>query len=318
MRDRPLVTARSGRFLVADAGALAMHPDAVAAGVPRLDLPGGEGCKTFAGLEQVLRALAQARIPRDGEIVVLGGGAVCDLGSLAASLYLRGVAHVLVPTTLLAMLDASVGGKTAINLPEGKNLVGTFWPAREVVIDVGFVATQDETGFRSGLGEALKIAVGLDAELFALLQQQHALVMAREQAVLQRVIELALRTKQAIVARDPRERGERKLLNLGHTLGHALEAHSGFTLPHGLAVARGILWVTERAQAQGVLPAGDAAAIRSLLAVYGFTAWPLPPAAELAPFLAVDKKGGDLVLPTAIGASRIVAGAQRLLADEEL
>ena len=122
----------------------------------------------------------------------------------------------------------------------------------------------------------------------------------------------------AIVARDPRERDERKLLNLGHTLGHALEAHSGFTLPHGLAVARGILWVTERAQAQGVLPAGDAAAIRSLLAVYGFTAWPLPPAAELAPFLAVDKKGGDLVLPTASGASRIVAGAQRLLADEEL
>jgi 3-dehydroquinate synthase len=306
---RPIPIA-TGTFVLADAEAMASHRDLVGTAPAPLVLEGGEGSKTMAALEQVLRCLAAARILRDGALLAIGGGAILDLGGLAASLWLRGIALELVPTTLLAMCDASVGGKTAIDLPEGKNLVGTFWPARRVWIDATLVATQSEGQFRSGLGELLKVAIGLDAGLFSMLERQREPVLARDPAVVQEAIRRAIAAKLAIVREDPRESGRRRLLNLGHTLGHALEAHSGFALSHGLAVARGLHASLDEAERRGSLPAEDLRRCRALLLAYGFEPWPLPPAQELAPFLAVDKKrtsaGAREVLITGIGSSVVV------------
>lgn len=305
-------------FALVDATVGALHPRRLPDGVPRFDLPGGEPTKTLARLEDVLRAMARADVQRDGVLLVAGGGSLGDLGGLAASLYCRGIAHVLVPTTLLAMVDSSIGGKTAVDLPEGKNLVGTFHPPRRVLIDLAFLSTLSRAEYLSGLGEVLKVAIGLSPELFTLLEESGSGVLARDPDLLREVILLALHAKIALVEADFQERGPRRLLNLGHTLGHALEAHSGFALRHGLAVARGIHLALDVAQRHGCLAAADADRARRLLQSYGFTADPLPAAAELEPFVRRDKKahGASLhfVVPTAIGSSRTI----ELAVDEVL
>jgi len=232
-----------------------------------------------------------------------------DLGGLAASLFLRGIELWQVPTTLLAMADSAVGGKTAINLPEGKNLVGTVHPAAQVLIDLEFTTTESATHIHSGLAEAVKMAIGCDAQLFDLLQAQASAVKSRDLDVLQEVVRLAVAAKIGIVERDLLETGERRLLNLGHTLGHALEAHSGWTLPHGLAVARGLFFALDVAAALAAIAPADASRCRALLQVHGYTPEPLPPAAELLPFLRRDKKAsGDVLhfaVPTGIGRSEV-------------
>ena len=294
-------------FVLADRRILELYPGVRPSGAVVHEIDGGEGAKTFVELERVLRSMARVELDRDAVLAALGGGAVGDLAGLAASLFLRGIGLVQVPTTLLSMVDSSVGGKTAINLPEGKNLVGTFWPAREVLIDPGFVRSLSEQEFRSGLGEVLKVAVGLSAVLFDLLETERKEVLARDPQVLERVIGLALEAKIRIVEDDPREIGNRRLLNLGHTLGHALEAASSFAIAHGIAVARGIRFAVERSETLGFLAADKAERCRQLLADYGFEDTPLPAWKDLDPFLRRDKKlrGGRLqvVLPTDLGAS---------------
>jgi 3-dehydroquinate synthase len=293
-------------LVIADARVLGAHPLRIEA--PLLSIEGGEPSKTLAALERVLRRAAGEGCDRQATFVAVGGGSIGDLAGFAASVYLRGVRYVQVPTTLLAMLDSSVGGKTAVNLPEGKNLVGTFWPAQLVLMDPAFVATLSEPEYRSGLGEALKIGIGLSAPLFDLLERERAAVLRRDPGALAAMLELALAAKIAVVESDPRENGPRRLLNLGHTLGHALEAHGAGALPHGVAVARGLHFALELANERGTIAAGAAGRCRALLAAYGFAATPLPPAAALAPFVARDKKAQDgglhVVLPTGIGSSQ--------------
>lgn len=306
-------------FGVVDARVRALHPELLPAHARVLAVDGGEELKTFAGLEHLLRSMAQAGLDRTARVVAIGGGTVGDAAGLAAALYLRGVELVQVPTTLLAMLDSSIGGKTAINLPEGKNLVGQFWPAARVHVDPRFLGTLPRAEIDAGLGEALKIAIGLDRELFALLEARPGDVRGRAPGVLDEVIERAIAAKIAVVAGDARERGGRRVLNLGHTLGHALEAHARGALPHGLAVARGLLFALRIAERRELLARADAERCRALLAAYGHDEWPLPSAAELAPFLARDKKteGGDvhMVLPGAIGACRTVRMPLREVLD---
>ncbi|MBK8976062.1 MAG: 3-dehydroquinate synthase [Planctomycetes bacterium] len=301
--ERRLATLDRRTFVVADRGALdrPLRADVV--------VPGGEVVKTWEQLGELLRALSRAGVDRGSLLVAVGGGATGDLCALAASLHLRGIDLLLVPTTLLAMVDSSVGGKTAVNLPEGKNLVGTFWPAQQVWIDPRWLRTLPDAEFRSGLGEVAKVAVGLDATLWELLARDRAAVLAREPATLRAAIERCLLAKIDVVTRDPLERGPRRLLNLGHTLGHALEARAGFRLPHGVAVARGIHHVLDLAAARGELDAPTRAAGHALLDGLGLPAEPLPPAAELLPYLGRDKKmrGGELtaVLPIGRGESRL-------------
>ncbi len=313
-RDLDGMLARLGerrrRFALIDARVGALHADALRDLEPRLTVHGGEAAKTFSELENVLRTLARAAVDRDTVLVVVGGGSVGDLGGLAAALYARGLDFVLVPTTLLAMVDSSVGGKTAIDLPEGKNLVGAFHPARLVLIDLAFLQTLPEVEFRSGLGELLKVALGLSAELFALLEANADAVLARDHHTLTQCVRLGLTAKIALVESDFDERGARRLLNLGHSLGHALEAHSGYTLPHGIAVARGLHFALSVAAQGSHLAAADVARARQLLVRYAFQADSLPPTTELMPFLRRDKKvrgdGIHFVVPTAIGASTTV------------
>lgn len=301
---------RHASFVLIDASVRAVRADYRSL-FPQLELQAGEELKTLATAERVLRRLAQEGLDRDATLIAIGGGTLGDLAGVVAALYLRGIRLISVPTTLLAMLDSSIGGKAAVNLPEGKNLIGQLWPAAEVIIDPDHLATLPPREIASGLGEALKMAIGLDAALFDLLERERDAVLRRDVDVLATVIDRAVRAKVRIVELDPHDHGHRHLLNLGHTLGHALEAHGGFTCPHGVAVARGLHHVVELARQLGVLAADDATRARALLIAYGFEATPLPAAAELLPFVARDKKvrGGVLraVLPTAIGRSEVVA-----------
>lgn len=304
-----LASARQ-RFTLADAALATLQPVRLQQLRPDLLLPGGEGVKNFAQLEALLRAIARAELGRDGVLVVVGGGSLGDLGGLAAALYARGVELALLPTTLLAMVDSCVGGKTAIDLPEGKNLVGALHPARTVAIDLGFLETLPDVEFRSGLGEVVKVAIGLSAPLFDLLEARADAVLARDPELLGELVRLALAAKIEVVEADPRERGRRRVLNLGHTLGHALEAQTEFGMPHGLAVARGLHFAIDVAAARGALATADAERARSLLARYGFEPHPVPRRDQLAPFLRRDKKavadGVRFVVPTAVGRAEAV------------
>lgn len=209
---------------------------------PSLTVPPGETSKGFGTLERVLDFMVETGLDRRSCLVLLGGGVIGDLGGLAASLFMRGIAFVQVPTTLLAQVDSSVGGKTAINLRGGKNLAGTFHQPSLVITDTNTLATLDEDEYRSGLGEVVKSALIEGESALALLEQETRGILRRDPGVMERVVEQCVRTKAAIVARDPIEGGERKALNLGHTFAHGIEHAAGYgRIPHGLAVAVGLM-----------------------------------------------------------------------------
>ena len=289
------------------------YPELVPLASDPLTLEAGEAAKSFTSLERILRHLAEAGVTRSETLTVIGGGTIGDLGGFAAATYLRGIEFVQVPTTLLAMVDSSVGGKTAINLPEGKNLVGAFWAPSSVIIDPEFVSTLDQDDFRSGLGEVLKIAIGLDAELFDFCESQRDTVLARDPDALEVLIARSLQAKIDVVEADFREGSRRKLLNLGHTLGHAIEAATNFAIPHGAAVARGMHFSLRLAVEHGKLSASAAERAQRLLTAFGYPEDPLPVSdpQELATFIRRDKKRSgaeiDFIMPTGIGHSEVVA-----------
>jgi len=205
-------------------------------------VPPGESSKTLAELERTLEFLARTGLDRGSCLLVLGGGVVGDLGGLAAALYMRGIDFVQLPTTLLAQVDSSVGGKTAVNLEAGKNLAGVFRQPALVLADTATLATLDAEEFRAGLGEVLKTAlVGGEAQLARLESARNELV-ARDPDLLAETVAECVRTKAAIVQRDPTEKGERAKLNLGHTFAHAIERVAGYgAVPHGIAVGTGLV-----------------------------------------------------------------------------
>jgi 3-dehydroquinate synthetase len=231
LRELPSVVARlapSGVLVVADERVAALHPLPLDA--PRLLLKGGEGLKTVATWQRVIDALVAEGLDRDGCLVAFGGGALLDVAGFAAASYLRGIRWVAVPTTLLAQVDAAYGGKTALDHPAAKNLIGAFHPPAEVISDTDLLRTLPPREIRSGLAEVVKHAViGAPGLLERVGLHPPASLVADAAAV-----------KLAIVRRDPREQGERRLLNLGHTLGHAFEQASGYALSHGEAVAFGL------------------------------------------------------------------------------
>jgi 3-dehydroquinate synthase len=266
----------TGIALIADARAAELHAHRIQApsGLPRLDLPAGEAAKELAVLGRALDFLAQSGLDRSSCVLVLGGGAACDLGALAASLYMRGIAVVLCPTTLLAQVDASVGGKTAINTAWGKNLAGTFHQPRAVIADVDTLSTLDEEDYRSGLGEVAKCAVLGGEQAFRNLEESADALLARHPDALQDTVAACVALKARIVASDERESGPRKQLNLGHTFAHAIERVAGYgAIPHGIAVACGLSLAAETSRACGLL--ADPATIerlRALLARLGLPA----------------------------------------------
>src|SRR5438128_2883858 len=242
------------------------------AGIPtsRVIVEEGEVSKTYAGLEKVSEALIAARIERNDLVIALGGGVVGDLAGFAAAILRRGVDFVQVPTSLLAQVDSSVGGKTGINSPQGKNLIGAFHQPVLVVADTSVLDTLSPRQFRAGYAEVAKYGVLGDEAFFAWLEANHADIFsggaAREHA-----IATSCRAKAAIVMRDERENGERALLNLGHTFGHALEAATGFSdrLFHGEGVAIGMVLAAEFSAQLGMISEADAARVERHLAAAG-------------------------------------------------
>lgn len=214
----------------------------------------GEGAKTFAVLERVATELLEAGIDRDSVIVAVGGGATTDLVGLAAALLARGVRWIAVPTTLLAMVDAAVGGKTAINLGSIKNPIGAFHHPAAVVIDPTLSRTEPDRSFRAALAELLKTALIGDATLFEQIEASPRAFLGRDPTTILEAVRRAVRVKARIVVQDPDEQGLRALLNFGHTVGHAIEASSGGAVSHGEAVAMGLEAALAIGAAHGVTP----------------------------------------------------------------
>jgi 3-dehydroquinate synthase len=230
----------------------------------------GEGSKTYAGLERVSEALILAKVERNDLVIALGGGVVGDLAGFAAAILRRGVDFVQVPTSLLAQVDSSVGGKTGINSPQGKNLLGAFHQPVMVIADTGVLDTLPPRQFRAGYAEVAKYGVLGDEGFFSWLEANHADVFAGGPAR-EHAIATSCRAKAAIVARDERETGDRALLNLGHTFGHALEAATGFSdrLFHGEGVAVGMALAAELSAELGMIGQSEADRVRHHLAEVG-------------------------------------------------
>jgi 3-dehydroquinate synthase len=270
------------------------------AGKPIVLAP-GEATKSFAGLERVTGALLDMGIDRGGLVIALGGGVIGDLTGFAAGVLKRGVAFAQVPTTLLAQVDSSVGGKTAINARQGKNLVGLFHQPRIVIADVGLLSTLPRRQLLAGYAEVVKYGALGDADFFDWLEQSAAAALSGDEAALTHAVAQSCRMKAAIVARDERETGERALLNLGHTFGHALEAATGFSdrLLHGEGVAIGMALAFQLSRDLGLCPGQDVERfVRHLRAVglpaaISDIAGPRPSAEELLGHMAHDKKVAD-------------------------
>ncbi len=229
-------------------------------------LPPGESEKTLARFGQALGELAKIKASRDATVVALGGGVVGDLSGFVAACWMRGIAFVQLPTTLLAMVDSSVGGKTAVDLPEGKNLVGAFHQPAAVIADTGVLATLLARELSAGLAEVVKYGALGDPDFFAWLEAHAEALLARDAEAIAEAIERSCRHKAAIVARDETEQGDRALLNLGHTFGHALETADAYGgLLHGEAVAIGMVLAARLSAQLGLAPARDGERLAALL-----------------------------------------------------
>jgi 3-dehydroquinate synthase len=229
-------------------------------------LPDGEGHKTLANAARVIDVLVANRFARDCAVIALGGGVVGDLAGFAAATYQRGVAFVQVPTTLLAQVDSAVGGKTGVNHPGGKNLIGAFHQPQLVVCDTGTLGTLPERELRAGLAEIIKYGLICDAEFFAWLEAHLEALLDGDPAALAHVVRRSCQIKAEIVGRDERESGERALLNLGHSFGHAAESATGYReLLHGEAVGAGLVMAATMSSQCGLLPAPEGERVRRLV-----------------------------------------------------
>jgi 3-dehydroquinate synthase len=273
-------------------------------------LPAGEAAKQWESVNTVLTRCAESGLGRDATIAGIGGGVICDITAFAASLYMRGCRLVLVPTTLLAMVDASLGGKTGIDFLGFKNLVGSFYPAHRIVIAPRALASLPEREYRSGLAEVIKTALIGDADLLALLETARERILSREPAVVEDMIRRSLAVKGRIVQEDPRETGIRAYLNLGHTFGHALESATGFSgWTHGEAVAWGIGRALSAGIRFGMTDPPFARRVRALLHAYGYRMRAEAGYDALKTAFGMDKKRAAgtarLVIPCGVGDVRL-------------
>ena len=266
----------------------------------RIELPDGEEHKQWQTLDRIFAALLEAQADRRTILVALGGGVVGDMAGFAASTYQRGVQHLQVPTTLLAQVDSSVGGKTAINHALGKNMVGTFHQPAAVIVDTATLTTLPAREYAAGLAEVVKYGAIVDVDFLGWLEEHASRLLAREAGTLAHAIRRSCEIKADVVARDERESGVRALLNFGHTFGHAVESAAGYgTWLHGEAVAMGMALAARFSVRQGRIPAADAERLERLLERMGLPvrapAFPLDTWLE---YMGRDKKneGGRITL----------------------
>jgi 3-dehydroquinate synthase len=257
-----------------------------------------ESAKHLGSVEQIARSLCRAGADRKSLLIAVGGGVVGDVAGFAAASYLRGVALVHIPTTLVAQVDSSIGGKTGVNLPEGKNLVGAFYPPRLVIADPDLLRSLPEREFRGGLAEVIKHAVIADAPMFALLEKDMDKILRHDRDVLGSLIPRNVQIKARIVSRDERESGLREILNFGHTFGHALESVTHYRrYQHGEAVAWGMMAAAFLGHELGLTRAEDVSRMISLVRRIGpLPPWPRVSNAALLGAMRSDKKSRSGVL----------------------
>lgn len=288
-------------------------------------LPDGEEHKTLSVWSSIFDRLLAARCDRHTTVIALGGGVVGDVAGFAAACYQRGVPLVQVPTTLLAQVDSSVGGKTGVNHPLGKNMIGAFYQPRAVVIDTDTLGSLPDRELRAGVAEVIKYGLIRDAAFFEWLEQNLARVLNREAVALVHAIARSCENKAEVVALDERESGPRALLNLGHTFGHAIETGVGYgKWLHGEAVATGVVIAADLARRMGWIKQSDLDRIKALMRAAGLPIH-LPPeldAARLQELMAVDKKVQEgelrLVLLQGIGEAVVTSRFPKALLDEAL
>ena len=286
-------------------------------GLEVLFFPGGEANKRFASVERLAEQMLERGADRSSIVIGFGGGIVTDVSGFLAAIFMRGVPVLQIPTTLLAQVDAATGGKTGVNLRNGKNLLGSFHQPLAVLIDPEVLSTLPAHEYRAGLFEVVKCGIIRDAALFELLECEPARVLAMEPAVVDDLIAAAVKIKAEVVTADEREGDLRRILNFGHTVGHAIEAETEYVrLLHGEAVAWGMLAATRLAELLSMLASGEAERIRRTICHYG----PLPPLSDLDPDRLLSRLGSDkktlagkvhFVLPTAIGEVKIVSGVEQ-------
>jgi 3-dehydroquinate synthase len=280
--------------MIADATVLALYTSGRLGPVTwngeTLPVPPGESSKTRDTWARLTDQLLERRFGRDSGLIGFGGGMVGDLTGFVAATYMRGVPYILVPTTLLSMLDASVGGKTAVNAPQGKNLIGAFHPPAAVIADPLTLATLPEREYRSGLAEAVKHGLIADADYFAWMEVESAAILRRDPASVARLVHRSVQIKADIVSADERESGRRAILNAGHTVAHALEQVSGYRLPHGEAVALGLVAECDIAERMGMAPLGVRDRVAALLECLGL---PVRGGPALNPEAAIAQMGSD-------------------------
>ncbi len=230
-----------------------------------LEFPAGEGSKTMETALSLAARLLELGVDRHSLLLALGGGVVGDLTGFIASIYMRSVPFIQIPTTLMAQVDSSIGGKTAVNLPQGKNLLGTFYQPKRIFTDLKFLETLSDEEYLNGVAEIVKYGVIDEPGFFELLEREATALRERKREILEAVIERSCRIKKGVVEIDEQESGFRRILNFGHTLGHALEAASKFTLPHGRAVALGMIAASRISARSGFLPTEEKARIEALI-----------------------------------------------------
>jgi 3-dehydroquinate synthase len=281
--------------------------------VVEVRLPDGEEHKTLDNVARVLDVLVANRFGRDCVVVALGGGVVGDMAGFAAAIYQRGVAYVQIPTTLLAQVDSSVGGKTGVNHPGGKNLIGAFHQPRAVLSDTATLVTLPERELRAGLAEVIKYGLIFDVAFLGWIEDHIDDLLRRDPAALAHAIYRSCQLKAEVVLRDEREHGDRALLNLGHTFGHAIESATGYTQwLHGEAVATGMLVAADMSRSIGLLSVQDVERVRSLLARTGLPVQaPRIGARRALDYMQIDKKARAgrirLVLLERLGQARFTA-----------
>ena len=300
-------------FVVTTADVHALYPDHLA-GFEVLYFPGGEPNKRLSVLESLADQMLARGADRSSVVVAFGGGICGDVGGFLAAIFMRGIPVIQVPTTLLAQVDAAVGGKTGVNLQGGKNLLGSFHQPHAVLIDPAVLGSLPPREYRAGLFEVIKHGIIASPELFAILAERSADVLAQHPEVLEKIIDESVRIKAGVVSADEKEGGLRRILNYGHTLGHALEAETNYSvLLHGEAIAYGMLAAGHLAVSTGHLAREVAAELSRVIHLYG----PLPDLSGITPealarHIYKDKKTiqgqTHFVLATAIGQTEIVRG----------
>jgi 3-dehydroquinate synthase len=237
--------------------------------IDMIDFPAGEASKDIATILRICDQLMAMGADRQSALIALGGGVVGDITGFVASIYMRGIPYIQVPTTLLAQVDSSIGGKTGIDLPGGKNMLGTFYQPKAVFIDLAFLQTLEPQEMENGLAEVVKYGIIDDPGLFGILETKAMAIMHQDMDLLQEIVARSCRIKKGVVEIDEQEKGMRRILNFGHTIGHAVETESGYTIPHGDAVSMGMVAASLLSERMHFLAAEERDRIIALIKAIG-------------------------------------------------